>query len=328
MNATLAIDVADRARRGLLRALGPVARTVVVPRERRVALVGTMGVVVALGLTWLAPLAVLALGPLLFGVPHLVADARYLVVRPGLHRQRMVLVGAALLVLGLGCGLGVRAGLGAAAFVALAAGGTRLRRGLVAAVFFVLAAIAWTAPFAADVVFFHAHNLVALALWLAWRRRTGRTHWLVLAALGLSLAALALGPLPAVVATHWSGLTFAELGETLSLSNDAARTQRLVLLFAFAQSVHYLVWLRLIPEDDRPGETPRSFAQSLRALRSDLGPLVLVLTAAVGVGLVVVALVRIGLARNAYLGIAYAHGHLELLAIGWLAAAGRRPRWT
>ena len=30
---------------------------------------------------------VLAVGPLVLGVPHLVADLRYLVVRPGLHRR-------------------------------------------------------------------------------------------------------------------------------------------------------------------------------------------------------------------------------------------------
>ncbi len=39
---------------------------------------------------------------------------------------------------------------------------------------------------------------------------------------------------------------------------------RLVLLFAFAQAVHYGIWLRLIPEEDRPQPSPRTYAASFR----------------------------------------------------------------
>ena len=58
---------------------------------------------------------------------------------------------------------------------------------------------------------------------------------------------------------------------------DPDWTLRLLLLFAFAQAVHYAVWTRLIPDDARPRPGQRSFAGSYRALVADCGrPLVLV----------------------------------------------------
>ena len=43
-----------------------------------------------------------------------------------------------------------------------------------------------------------------------------------------------------------------------------------VLLFAFLQSIHYLVWIMpLISEEDRPQKTPRGLKKSYRALEVD-----------------------------------------------------------
>src|SRR5207342_1597240 len=41
--------------------------------------------------------------------------------------------------------------------------------------------------------------------------------------------------------------------------------------FAFAQAVHYGVWLKLLPEEDRARRGVRSFRASYRALTRDLG---------------------------------------------------------
>ena len=51
---------------------------------RRLALAATLTLAV------LAPRWTLALGPIVLGVPHLLADARYLVVRPGYHRRTSI----------------------------------------------------------------------------------------------------------------------------------------------------------------------------------------------------------------------------------------------
>ena len=58
-------------------------------------MLAAFSVAVALACTLAAPLSLLTLGPLCLGVPHLVADLRYLVVRQGLHRRPRLLLGVA-----------------------------------------------------------------------------------------------------------------------------------------------------------------------------------------------------------------------------------------
>src|SRR5262245_32161342 len=82
-----ALAPADALRRAALRRLGPRLRPLIADRERRVAVTAVVAILVALLGASLFPLWLLALGPVILGVPHLVADARYLVMRPGLHRR-------------------------------------------------------------------------------------------------------------------------------------------------------------------------------------------------------------------------------------------------
>jgi hypothetical protein len=98
---------------------------------------------------------------------------------------------------------------------------------------------------------------------------------------------------------------------------------RLVLLYAFAQATHYVVWLRLVPEDDRPSKSPRSYGQSFRALTGDLGGLLLWVSVIGALALVGWAVFAPGAARDGYLRLAFFHGHLELAAGALLWAEGR-----
>lgn len=320
---------ADRVRRVIVVPVARFAPALVVSRERRVVVLGCLGIALSLVLTLWAPLALLALGPLLLGVPHLVADARYLVFRPRLHRALGLAPAAVVLVGGLALGYGVRAGLAASVCAALSARGSRTRRLLVAAAALALLAIAQHTPFLADVVFFHAHNLVAIGLFIAWRPRGApvRRRLVVPVFFLVASGLVAFFANASPTAPHWSGLTFDSLGETLAPNASVETTARLVSFFAFAQSVHYLVWLRLIPEEDRPQTTPRSHVQSLRALLADIGlPFAF---AALAAFFVIVAIALVGhpsLARDVYLGVAYGHGHLELVATAWLLARAAHPR--
>jgi len=79
---------ADRLRAGLLRRSGAIGRRLIADRQLRVNTLALLGITTSLVLTAGAPLWLLVVGPLALGVPHLLADVRYLVVRPGLHRSR------------------------------------------------------------------------------------------------------------------------------------------------------------------------------------------------------------------------------------------------
>ncbi|MBM4364350.1 MAG: hypothetical protein FJ104_16855, partial [Deltaproteobacteria bacterium] len=103
----------------------------------------------------------------------------------------------------------------------------------------------------------------------------------------------------------------------------------MVTAYAFAQSVHYAVWLVYVPADDTRAEAPRSFRASLRGLRAELGsPGLAAVTglAAVAVGLGLASPVA---TRHVVLSVLGFHTLLELVVIAHAVArptsGGARP---
>jgi hypothetical protein len=188
----------------------------------------------------------------------------------------------------------------------------------------------------ADLIFAHAHNFIAVAMWACWRPRESRMHVLVLVSFVLASAALMLGAgdfaWTSTLATNLpAGLDASAHVDSLAPALSHSWALRLVMLYAFAQAVHYGVWLRLVPEDDRPRATPRSFRASYLALRDELGSLLLAAFALASVGLAIWAVADLVEARAGYLRFARFHGMLELTAIAlWVtfstpAATRTRP---
>ncbi|MBI5512564.1 MAG: hypothetical protein HY909_02285 [Deltaproteobacteria bacterium] len=322
---------ADYLRRAVLVRARPMLRGWFTDRERRVAVGGAVGVGMAFALAVGCPLWAVAFGPAVLGIPHALSDLRYLVARPGLHRRPRVLlpivVGSA-----LGWRYGVSAALAGAALAALLARGAVLRKVLVALVPAGLAALAWNDRHLADLAFVHLHNAVAVGLWLSWRRRAGWWHLVPLGALGLGLGLVLHGDAEraSTALGAWSVPAPGFEPESLAwtLSPEDTWGLRAIQLYAFGQAVHYALWLRVVPAEDRPRETPRSYAQSLEALLADLplwvlGPSVLAMC-----GLFLWALQDPFEARWNYLRLAFWHGYLELGAAAVFAVEGfpRRPR--
>ena len=109
-----------------------VPRALHVPRatELRVAIIATAAIVLALVATATAPLWLLLAGPIVLGVPHVLGDVRYLVMRPALHKRwaLWLLVGVPLVWCFFGGG--VRAGLLATCGALVAARGRLAVRAL------------------------------------------------------------------------------------------------------------------------------------------------------------------------------------------------------
>lgn len=323
----LALAPLDRARVRALQWTMPLSSRLARAREARVAVIGCTVVGFAMLATLIAPLWLLALGPILLGVPHLLADLRYCLVRPGWHRERALWITAGLPLLAVAFGAGFEIGLlGIAASVLVIAGDLR-RRAAVAAAALTLAVIGWRLDSLADLVLAHAHNFIAVALWATWRPRASKLHWIPIAAFILLAAALLLGLGDAIWsrgdAGLGSGLDRSTHLATLAPSVPGVWANRLVMLYCFAQAVHYGVWLRMVPEDDRERPTPRSFRASYRALRDDFHPWVLVGFALAALALAIWACVDLAEARTGYFRFARFHGTLELFAAGLLLAHGR-----
>jgi hypothetical protein len=329
----------DRARSALYRAFGRPLRGLIASREDRVAAYGLLGTVTALLLTTACPLWLLALGPLLLGVPHLASDFRYLVARRGYQRRLALVIGVAVPLLAVSIEPRFRVGALAMVPAIVLARASVARRALMLASFGGVYAYALQLGVVADYAFAHLHNLIAIGLWWAWRPRSKRVHAVV--PLGFLLGAVAIftglverGLLAAGgFFAPRTGLDLGALSYALAAPWADAHplfALRMVLFFAFAQSVHYGVWLRLVPEDDRGREAPRSFTSSFRALRSDLGGFVLAAVSVTALALLAWARVDLPGARVGYLRIAAFHGYLELAALALFLLEGtpgeRDPR--
>ncbi|HEU0029720.1 MAG TPA: hypothetical protein VFQ53_03735 [Kofleriaceae bacterium] len=301
-------------------------RTCARDRSARVLALALGHVGVAFVLAALGPMWLLIAGPVVLGVPHLVADLRYLIVRN--HRltaaatigiaaplaaiaalHAMQLAGGradALAEVGFGC-----------AAIAIAIGLAAGRRAPVAvlAVGLAVPALAW--PELALLALAHVHNVVAIGIWLWWSQHTvSRAHRLATIstiALATLVLAAAAGSPPADAAPIVSGLA-------PGLSDDAG--WRLVVVYVFLQSVHYAIWLRLIPSAHG---RPSTFRRSVAMLREDFGARGVVVVAVVSLAVPLAACVGDPrTARDVYLSFATFHGWLELAVIAYLAAGRRR----
>ncbi|MFY0533216.1 hypothetical protein [Nannocystis pusilla] len=298
-------------------------------RELRVALVFSTLILVALAGALLLPLWLLLLAPIAWGVPHLIADLRYLVIRSGYHlRTRLWWLAGGPLLWVAGGGELVW-GFVAAIVAALLARADFGRRLLAVVLLAATAAAVFSLGGAGDLVFSYFHNFLAIAFWWLWRPRTGRLHLLPLALL-LAAAAFLLSPAALALSHALGGLAWSPAGAgpdhqlwRLAPGLPPELGLRLVLLFCFSQSLHYGVWLHLVPDEDRERATPPSFRASYDLLRRDLGDVGLVVAALLTLASAAWAVVDLGAANLGYFRMARFHGHLELVA-GTLLLLERR----
>jgi hypothetical protein len=346
--AELLITPLDRARTACIMwgARVGVLRALSLKKARRVPALLVGHALVALVLALFAPAFLLVVGPLLLGVPHLVADVRHLVLRPVLPRLAgpMLLTGSILLlgaralevagVRGMGrVELGLAGALlfGAIALALPSAGAQRRLRATVAtliALLLVGAALTW--PRESRVLLGHGHNVVALLLWLAfYRRGSAGAVWVVGLVLGLA-ALLVFSPLAWLGYRHGVqsafGLHSLAAADTLAPGIRSARLALgIVASFAFLQAVHYAVWLHAIPQDATRGDATLTFRMSWRSLGHDFGPWLLL--AVVGLVLLVplAGIVAPLAAQSAYLSLSAFHGYLELAAAALFFVRGAGP---
>lgn len=322
----------DWLRTRSLHALGRWARPIVRKRELRVTLVGLALVASSLiGALWL-PLWVLALGPLLLGIPHVLGDIRHLILLPGFHRRVSLWLVAGLPILACGLGADTRVGMLAIAGICLVARGRVGRRLAVAAVGLAATVALQYAGASRDLYFAHAHNFIAVGLWWAWRARQTKLHWLVLVAFALACGII-MSPVSEFAVSSTAGLT-GSAGD-MDLNYQLARLApgldpslgvRVVLLYTFCQSVHYGIWLRLVPDEDRMRPTPPPFRTAFLQLWRDFQTPAMLVALALCVTFAVWAVFDLMQANHGYFRVVRFHGFIELAAIALFACEGLPSR--
>ncbi len=316
----------DAVRTAMYRVFAPVLRPFIANRALRVQALAVFSIVTSFALTWAAPLWLLALGPIVLGVPHLVADARYLVAQPGLHRHGALSWLLFLPLLGIAFGAPPFVGLLSMVPAVLLANARFSLKLAGLAAWLALSAAAFQFENHFLLAFLHLHNVVALAFWWAWRPREAKSLLIPLLVVA-ALFFIFLGGIDSAVAHSGprTGSPFGEFVETNAPGLEPMFAARLILSLAFLQSLHYAVWLRLVPDDARARPAPRPFAASWSALERDLGlPLLLVCVAA-AVVFAAWGAVNLAEARDGYLRLASFHGYLELAAGAYFLVQQKRP---
>lgn len=289
----------------------------------RIAVSAPVLVALALALTLVAPLWLVLLAPILFGVPHVLGDLRCLVLaRPGGLDGRTLLIVLAPLAAMTGlrllalCGLGSAPGLEIACGVLAVAGAvhagsavgpTRVRRTLAV---LTLGALLCVQPAWTTLALAHLHNLVALGFFVAWAkdRHGARTTLAVFACALAALCAFA----PTVAAENRAAtLTWSSLQRSLAPGLAEPLASRVVLAFAFAQAVHYALWVVLLP---------RELGLRTTTLVRELGKPGLALAVLATLCVPALALLDAASTRATYLSLVVCHGWLELAVAGWLLA--------
>lgn len=283
-------------------------------REHAVVL-GVIALAAVLSLA--SPLALLLFGPILLGVPHVIGDVRTLLLqRPGelggagaLACLAPLAAMTALRAAGLaGASLPSELELacGALAVLLAARAGARDPRtrrawsiGCAA-----LGLVAVGAPRATLLTLAHAHNLVALGLWVAWAPRGAGRRAVVVA---YALALLVVVALPHASGEALGTFRWQSLARDLAPGLEAGLADAVVRSFAFAQLVHYGLWCWSLPRARRNGAGARHLGLATLAI------------------LACVAVPALGWldpveTRSAYLSLAAAHGWLELAVIAYLLA--------
>jgi len=321
-----------------------VLRGLLLDKRRRIAALLTLHAGAAFALSIFAPTLLLLFAPLLLGVPHLVADVRFLALRPqlGAHARAVLLGGSGLLLawqvgqtLGMAradwAEVALAGGMLLAVTLAAARAATGWRVALVLAAALLLVGLGLIWPRAFRLGLSHAHNLVALGLWafaFARRRRSAASlalGVLVLAALLLCTPLAWLGF--SVGLRECFGLHAFGAADTLAPGvSSATLALGIVSSFAFLQSMHYAVWLHAVPQEETRGNATLTFRMSARTLRGELGAWGLGGAAALCVAVPAAAL--FGSARGVkdlYLSLSSFHAYLELAAAAAFFVSGVRP---
>ena len=262
------------------------------------------------------PATVLLLGPLVFGAPHVMSELRVLAQRLPVRRRSLMLVLAPLVVL-IALRIAEQLGwdrpassdvvLGCAALLVAATvrpGDTRDRvaRLLVVTGFSVFALYD---THVTTLLLAHLHNLIAVVFLIAWSRsRSGvRAHSTLVAGVVAVVAVLLVAPTPGSPSAFVTDLRFA-----LAPGLSAELGHKLVLVYAFAQLLHYVIWLVWMPR--LPGAEMNDVGGRLGWFAGALigAALVLPMTAMLGDPVSF---------REQYLALSSFHGWLELAVLGY-----------
>jgi hypothetical protein len=209
--------------------------------------------------------------------------------------------------------------------------GPSVKKAVVAGpIFFAVAALLVSHGRLVGLVLVHAHNVIALAIWLLLFRR--RRDWTVLPVLlATVLAVVLLSGITLPWTFHGGGMLamgtrLERLASWMSPGASLERGAALATVFVFLQGVHYAVWTGWIPQDALRGEGTPSYRQTVRGLVSDFGVPAFTAIVVLAVSMIGLAVWNIRGAVTWYMSLSKFHAWFECAFVAYfLARGGFRP---
>lgn len=224
------------------------------------------------------------MGAALFGVAHVLMGVRYVGTPRNVERTTLAIVGTSA-ILGLGiwflpAGMFVRLSL---ALIPVAAGAEMVRQlrgraGKIAAVAASLGCVTlcWNTPVHASAFIAQAHGFGSI-VFAAVSAKSSRLNlaWLWMSAL-VVIGAVLSGMLDGFCLRATEALSsYPEIQNELANATAGATSSRWIgrwlVVFAFTQSLHYSIWLRIMPELERRASVPQGFKRAWKDFRSTFG---------------------------------------------------------
>lgn len=184
-------------------------------------------------------------------------------------------------------------------------------------------------PIETALVLFIGHNYVALLPWYkSCQTKKDRTAFWAFTALYIALSvAIYFGAIDPVyryfspsASIEFLGWNYFDIVASFgALPEDHDFWFRIVSLFAFSQSVHYFIWMKAVPENYIPQQNPQTFQWSFDKLTNDFGiSSVYFLLALVLIGVGFWFVFEFQMARLVYFAFASYHGFMEISALAFL----------
>ncbi len=318
-------------------------------RSKRIFFMGLTAMSIYFVVSLFFPIWVLFLGPIVWGVPHLISSLRYNTNTPFSKRKKLVLFQSFIwlavfayritvdifqipiffsdipLLFEVIC-LAV-----AFLFQVIINRRVNIQIFFYFTLFATLLFLTYRYPIQTALFLLIGHNYVPLFSWFksCQDRQDIRTFFLLSALYFLLSLILLLGllepfysyfsPVKNVTFLKWE---YTDIANSLGASpSDYPFWFRIVSLYAFSQAIHYFLWIKAIPENFLPQQFPPSFKWSLQKLKNDFGSgSVLILIGLMVTGTAYWLFFEFQSARLFYFSVASYHGFLELSALPFLTS--------
>ena len=356
------IDKVEMARIGLLRRTlaTELARKVFRDRALRLLFLFSLAVIFYLPLSLYFPLWILAVGPLIWGLPHILSSFRFQHYTFAKFKKSRGNAQTTLFFMSLVWG-------GLSLFriytdvfqqlsdwevlhpgiVETAVSGfilvglcylyqnNFLKTVLAALLLVPFTLLLWRLPLMVSGVLILAHNFIAFVYWIA-ATRSRRDRFIailatcIFALIHFLMFAKFFDPLinlfPGANFLNWSSFSIDDLGHSIfPWSQDPSLWYRSVCLYAFGQSLHYFVWLKAIPDVHAPSEVPTNFKTAWNFLKRDSSVSFAMIAGVLSLAPVFIwVFVNYDWAHRFYFALASSHGFIEIAGLGLLLVSSKK----